>query len=66
MKSFFNRYGLMLFFPLTFLLSWWSAPFMNGGLVPQGPAFAAIILVAFTQAPIPLARPGQSKTHPSD
>ena len=48
MKNFFNRYGLILFFPLTYLLSWWIVPLLNGGLFPQGPAFAAFILVALT------------------
>ena len=40
MKNFFNRYGLILFFPLTYLLSWWIVPLLNGGLFPQGPGFA--------------------------
>ena len=48
MKNFFNRYSLILFFPLTYLLSWWSVPLMNGALIPQGPAFAAIILTGLT------------------
>lgn len=48
MKNFLNRYGLILFFPLTYLLSWWIVPLLNGGLFPQGPAFAAFILAALT------------------
>jgi hypothetical protein len=54
MKNFLNRYGLILFFPLTYLLSWWSAPLMNGGLIPQGPALAAIILIALTMGRVGL------------
>jgi len=48
MKNFLNRYSLILFFPLTYLLSWWIVPLLNGGLFPQGPAFAAIILTGLT------------------
>jgi len=48
MKQFLNRYEMVFFFLLTYLLSWWSVPLMNGALIPQGPAFAAIILVALT------------------
>lgn len=48
MKQFIHRYELALFFLLTYVLSWWSAPFMNGGLLPHGPALAALILVALT------------------
>ena len=45
-NTFFTRHQLPLFFLLTYLLSWWSAPFLNGGLVPHGPAFAAMIVIA--------------------
>lgn len=48
MKQFLNRYEMVFFFLLTYLLSWWSVPLMNGALIPQGPAFAAIILVTLT------------------
>lgn len=48
MKNFLKRYELVFFFLLTYLLSWCSVPFMNGALIPQGPMFAAIILVALT------------------
>jgi len=43
--TFFTKYQLPLFFLLTYLLSWWSVPFANGGLIPHGPAFAAVIVV---------------------
>ena len=48
MKQFLKRYELVFFFLLTYLLSWWSVPLMNGALIPQGPAFAAVILIALT------------------
>lgn len=48
MKQFLERYELAVFFLLTYLLSWWSAPLMSGGLLPQGPMFAALILAAMT------------------
>lgn len=53
MKDFLKRYELVLFFPLTYLLSWWSVPLMNGALIPQGPMFAAAIMIALTRG-----RPG--------
>jgi hypothetical protein len=48
-----NRYELPLFFLLTYLLSWWSAPFANGQIIPYGPALAAVITLAVTEG-----RPG--------
>lgn len=54
MKQFLNRHGLILFFPLTYALSWWTAPLMNGGLFPQGPALAAIVLVALAMGRVGL------------
>jgi hypothetical protein len=46
LKKLFPTYQLPLFFLLTYLLSWISAPFMNGQLLPHGPAFAAVIVIA--------------------
>ena len=48
MKQFLNRIQLVLFFLLTYLLSWLSAPFMDGALLPHGPMFAALIVIAVT------------------
>jgi CAAX protease family protein len=48
MKQFLKRYELVFFFLLTYLLSWWSVPLMNGALIPQGPMFAAMIVIALT------------------
>ena len=47
-NTIFTKYQLPLFFLLTYLLSWWSVPFLKGGLVPHGPAFAAVIVIAMT------------------
>jgi hypothetical protein len=47
-QSFFQKYELPLFLLLTYTLSWWSAPFANGGIIPHGPAFAAVIVIALT------------------
>ena len=44
----FSKYELPLFLLLTYLLSWWSAPLMNGQIIPQGPAVAAIIVLGIT------------------
>jgi hypothetical protein len=45
-SSLISKYQLPLFFLLTYLLSWWSVPFLNGGIIPHGPAFAAVIVIA--------------------
>ena len=48
MKKLLVRYDLAFFFLLTYLLSWWAAPFMKGALIPYGPAIAAVIVIALT------------------
>ena len=54
-QSFFTKYELPLFLILTYALSWWTVPLMNGQLLPQGPAFAAVIVLGITAG-----RPGLS------
>src|SRR5512134_3238940 len=51
LKIFLKRYALVLFFPLSYLLSWVSVliPQAEGGILPHGPAFAALILIALTE-----------------
>lgn len=44
----FAKYELPLFLLLTYTLSWWSAPLMNGQIIPHGPAFAALIVLALS------------------
>ena len=58
LQDFLKRYALVLFFPLAYLLSWWSllAPQANGGILPHGPAAAALILIALSEG-----RPGLSR-----
>lgn len=50
-KAFLKRYAIVLFFPLAYLLSWWSVlvPQAQGGILPHGPAFAALLLIALTE-----------------
>jgi hypothetical protein len=48
-QTFSNKYELPAFFLLTYLLSWWSAPFTNGQIIPYGPALAALIIIALTR-----------------
>ena len=50
-RDFLNRYAIVLFFPLAYLLSWWSVliPQAEGGILPYGPALAALGLIALTQ-----------------
>jgi hypothetical protein len=47
-QSFFQKYEFPTFLLLTYALSWWSAPFANGGIIPHGPALAAVIVIALT------------------
>lgn len=47
-ENIFARYELLLFFLLTYLLSWWIVPFLQGGMLAQGPTFAAVIIIALT------------------
>lgn len=47
-QNFIQKFELPLFFLLCYLLSWWSAPFANGGIIPHGPALAAVIMIALT------------------
>jgi uncharacterized protein len=47
-QKFFTKYELPLFLLLTYALSWWSAPLMNGQLIPYGPALATIIVLGLT------------------
>ena len=48
MKKLLVRYDLAFFFLLTYVLSWWAAPFTKGALIPDGPAIAALIVTALT------------------
>lgn len=47
-QNFIRKFELPLFLMLTYILSWWSAPFASGGIIPQGPLFAAVIMIALT------------------
>ena len=51
LKVFLKRYAIVLFFPLTYFLSWWSTlvPQAHGGIIPHGPALAALILIGLTE-----------------
>src|SRR5258705_13170606 len=43
--------GLMLFFPLAYLLNWCPVlfPKAHGSILPYGPALAALLVLAFTE-----------------
>lgn len=45
----FTNFPLFLFFLLTYLLSWWSVPVMDGALFPYGPALAAALVLMIFQ-----------------
>ena len=47
-QQFFTKYRFPLFFLLSYLLSWWALPASRQGMLPQGPAFAAVIVIALT------------------
>jgi len=42
------RFQLAAFFALVYPLSWWAVPYLQGGLIAQGPFIAALIVVALT------------------
>lgn len=46
--SFIKRHSFVTFVVLSYLLSWWSAPFTNGQIIPYGPAVAALVVLAIT------------------
>ena len=46
--SFVKRHSMVTFVAITYLLSWWSAPFTDGRIIPYGPALAALIVLAIT------------------
>ena len=52
-QQFFTKYRFPLFFLLAYLLSWWLLPVSRQGMLPHGPAFAAVIVIALT-----VGRPG--------
>jgi len=51
-----NRFPLTFFAILTYVLSWSSIPFADGGLLPHGPFLAAIILISITAGRAGLVR----------
>jgi uncharacterized protein len=51
-----SRYPLVSFFVLAYVLSWFSAPFTGGQLIPHGPAIAAVIVLALGEGRAGLAR----------
>jgi hypothetical protein len=46
--SFIKRHPIASFAAIAYLLSWWSAPFANGQIMPHGPAVAAVIVLTIT------------------
>lgn len=53
---------LVWFVGLAYLLSWWSAPFADGALIPYGPTLAALIMIAATKGRPGLAELGRRLT----
>jgi hypothetical protein len=47
-QMFFTKYRFPLFFLLSYLLSWWLLPATRQGMLPHGPALAAVIVIALT------------------
>ena len=52
-RQFFTKYRFPLFILLSYLMSWRLLPASRQGMLPHGPAFAAVIVIALT-----LGRPG--------
>jgi membrane protease YdiL (CAAX protease family) len=47
-RQFFTKYRFPVFFLLSYLLSWWLLPVSRQGMLPYGPTFAAVIVIALT------------------
>lgn len=45
LRKFFTQHPLTAFVILAYILSWWSIPFANGGLLPHGPFLSALIIL---------------------
>lgn len=45
----FTKYPLILFFLLSYMLSWWTVPVADGALFPYGPTLAAILILGIGQ-----------------
>lgn len=43
-----NQHPLTTFVMMAYILSWWSVPFANGGIIPHGPFLSAVIILAIT------------------
>jgi hypothetical protein len=53
--TFVQRHALIFFIVLTYILSWWTVPFLHGGLFPYGPSLAALLVLALTEGRAGLA-----------
>lgn len=62
LKNLINQYPLASFFMMTYALSWWSAPFTGGQILPYGPAIAALILITLSEGRNGLRRLWRQKT----
>jgi membrane protease YdiL (CAAX protease family) len=51
-RKFVSEHPLVVFVILAYFLSWWSIPFANGGILPQGPFFAALIVLGLTRGKV--------------
>lgn len=62
-RQFVSRYQLVLFYILAYAISWSSVIPMNGLILPHGPTFAAIILLAIVTGRRGLSNLWQQATH---
>ncbi|MFB0537312.1 MAG: hypothetical protein ACETWR_20300 [Anaerolineae bacterium] len=62
-RQFVSRYQLVLFFILTYAISWSSVIPMNGRILPHGPTLAAVILLAIVTGRRGLSNLWQQVTH---
>lgn len=62
-RRFIQRNALLFFIVLTYLLSWWTVPFLHGGLFPYGPTLAAVIVLALAEGRAGLATWWRRVTH---
>ncbi len=49
LRSTATKYPLICFVVAAYALSWWSIPFAAGGIIPQGPFLAALLVLGLTR-----------------
>src|SRR3712207_2459137 len=63
LKQMVTQHLLTMFFGLTYILSWCSAPLTGGQIIPHGPAIAAVSILALTEGRLGLRNLWRQMVH---